>query len=214
MKLLVATRNPHKVDEIREILADVPDLELVGLDDAGIAYRDEEEEIEPYDTFEENALSKARYYARRSGLPTVSDDSGLEVDALGGAPGVRSRRYAPGDASGDAQHAANNRHLLAELAGVAPEDRGARFVCAVAFAGPEGEEHVLRGTLEGRIGLAPAGDGGFGYDPLFLLPDREVTVAELPGDDKHRISHRGVAFRAFEEWWVARDPGSTGGVAS
>ena len=112
MKLLVATRSAHKMREIREILSEVPDLELVDLVQAGISPAPEEDDLEPYDTFEANARSKARYFHARSGLPTVADDSGLEVDALEGAPGVRSKRFAPGDSTGIQRDLANNRHLL------------------------------------------------------------------------------------------------------
>lgn len=198
MKLLVATRSRHKLTEIRQILGQVPHLVLVGLDDVGDLPPDPPDEVlEPHDTFAENALSKARWYQRHSGLPTVSDDSGLVVDALDGAPGVHSKRFAPGEAVGDSRDAANNAHLLRLLEGVAPGDRAARYVCVVAWVGgpPEAGERTFRGTVEGRIASAPRGSGGFGYDPLFFVPELGRTFGEASAAEKHARSHRGEAFR-------------------
>lgn len=195
MKLLVATRSAHKLHEIRAILAAVPDLRLVGLDEVeGLPPDPPDEVLEPHDTFDENARSKARWYHRHSGLVTVSDDSGLVVDALDGAPGVRSKRFAPGAAKGAARDEANNAHLLRLLDGVADGDRSARYVCVVALVGPGGSE-TFRGTVEGRIARHPRGDGGFGYDPLFELPDLGRTFGEAAPEEKHARSHRGEAFR-------------------
>jgi XTP/dITP diphosphohydrolase len=192
-RLLVATRSPHKLRELRELL-DLPNVNLVSLDEAGI----EGEPVEDGATFEANARLKAGFYGRASGLPTLADDSGLEVDALGGGPGVRTRRYA-GD---DATDADNNAKLLRELEGLGPERRGAQYVCVLALALPDEPVRVRRGTCRGRIARAPKGTGGFGYDPIF------VPVATPPGDapadrslgewsaeDKNRISHRAQAAR-------------------
>lgn len=186
MKLLLATNNAHKLDEIRALLAsqELGSVEVVGLS----AFPDLPEAPETQDTFEGNALQKARFAAERTGLLCVADDSGLEVDALGGAPGVRSKRFSP-----EATAAANNALLLARLDGVA--DRRGRFVCALAVV-HGGAERVTRGTCEGAIGAALQGDGGFGYDPLFwpdATPGR--SMAELSKAEKNAISHRGAAFR-------------------
>jgi XTP/dITP diphosphohydrolase len=195
-RLLVATRSTHKLRELRELLGPLA-TELVSLDDAGIPG----DAIEDGLTFEANAAKKARFFAGLSGLPTLADDSGLEVDALGGGPGVRTRRYAGETATDDE----NNVKLLHELAGLGPERRGARYRCALALAlpeaaGPRGGVPVLysRGTLTGRIALAPRGDGGFGYDPIFE-PSAERpggrTLGEWTAEAKNRISHRGKAAR-------------------
>lgn len=198
MRLLVATRSGHKLAEIRQILDDVAGLEVLGLDEAGVAYQADEEALEPHATFEENARSKALYFHERSGgLPTVADDSGLEVDALGGEPGVRSKRFAPGNDEGEARDRANNAWLLERLAGVAEDGRTARYVCAVALVERGREPVVLRGEAPGRILDAPRGTGGFGYDPLFFDPALGRTFAEISASEKHARSHRGAAFRAL-----------------
>ena len=197
-RLVVATRNPGKVREIREILADSPGWEVVGLDDLGIPESPEEDDLEKYDTFEENALAKARWFAARTGELALADDSGLCVDALGGAPGVRSRRFAAADeARGERQDQANNRHLLALLADVPDERRTARYVCAAAAAWPDGRELVRTGTCDGVILREPRGAGGFGYDPLFYMEDEKQTFGELPSERKNALSHRGRAVRAL-----------------
>lgn len=190
--------------EIRRILAEVPDLEVLGLDDAGVAYRSEEEELEPFDTFEQNALSKARYFADRSGLATVADDSGISVDALGGAPGVRSKRFAPdggaapADLDGLPLDDANNRHLIERLRGVQPEDRTARYVCVAALLESADAEPVFfRGEAPGRIVDEPAGSGGFGYDPHVFNEALGRTYAEMTPSEKDARSHRGAAFRSL-----------------
>ena len=190
MKLLIATRNVHKLQEIREILA-IPSLELVGADEiAGLP--DVEEDGA---TFEANAVKKAITLALASRLWTLADDSGLEVHALGGAPGVRSARYA-GEPT-DAQ--ANNRKLLQEL--LSKTDRRACFRCAVALASPSSRAQVVEGRCEGRIIDAPRGAQGFGYDPLFVPDGFEETFAEMDGPTKHSISHRGVALRRARDAW-------------
>jgi len=200
MKLVVATRSQDKLVEIRRILADVPELEVLDLTQAGVAYEAEEEELEPFDSFEENALSKARYFQARTGLPTVADDSGLEVDALGGAPGVRSKRFAPDQGlTGKAMDEANNRHLLRCLDGRSPEERGARYVCVAVLVSDGHDAVVCRGEAPGRILASPRGEGGFGYDPLFFDPELDRTFAEIPREEKNARSHRGRAFRLLAQ---------------
>lgn len=212
MKLLVATRSAHKMIEIRRILAAVPDLELVDPDAVGIPWTEEEEGLEPYDTFEENAASKARYFRERSGLPTVADDSGLVVDALDGAPGVRSKRFAPvpegvdpQEEDGEVQDRRNNEHLLERLADVPLPERTARYVCVAVLdegSGAEGGDETLtrfRGEAEGLILARPKGWEGFGYDPLFHDPVLGKTFAEISREEKNARSHRGKAFRALAD---------------
>lgn len=200
MKLVVATRSHDKLVEIRRILADVPDLEVIDLTEAGVVPHDAEEALEPHETFEENALSKARWFHARTGLPTVADDSGLEVDALAGAPGVRSKRFAPGEGrEGKALDDANNRHLLRLLDGVPDEERRARYVCVAVLVTGDGDPVACRGEAPGRILASPRGRGGFGYDPLFLDPDLGLTFAEISREEKNARSHRGRAFRALAQ---------------
>jgi XTP/dITP diphosphohydrolase len=195
-RLLVATRSIHKLRELRELLA-LEHAELVSLDDLGI----EGDAIEDGATFEVNAAIKARFGLRASGLPTLADDSGIEVDALGGGPGVRTRRYAGEDATDET----NNQKLLAALGGLPPERRGARYVCVLALAlpevaGPRGGVPIIkaRGTCRGRIATEPRGTGGFGYDPIFE-PNGEPPGGRTFGlwtpADKATISHRARAAR-------------------
>ncbi len=198
LRLLVATRSRHKLRELCELLALDPATELLSPDDLGI----EGEPDETGTTFETNARIKARYYGSRAGLPTLADDSGLEVDALHGGPGVYTRRYA-GPAATDAD---NNAKLLRELAGVPAAERGARYVCVLALAlprddaGPRGGLRLVtrRGTCRGRIATELRGDGGFGYDPLFE-PEQEPpggrTLGQWSTAEKHAISHRSRAAR-------------------
>lgn len=203
-RLLVATRNGGKVREIGEILSHFPEIEIVGLAELGIAETEEEDALEVFETFAENALAKARYFAAKSGELTLADDSGICVDALGGAPGVRSRRFAAADESrGVGQDDANNRHLLHLLSGTPPELRTARYVCAAALAG-RGWDEVQLGTCEGVVLPAPRGTGGFGYDPLFYLPAEGMTFGELPPARKNQVSHRGRAVRAAAQALRAR----------
>jgi XTP/dITP diphosphohydrolase len=186
--VVVATANRGKLEEIRAALA-ATGLEFVTAADLGAEPLAVEETGE---TFEDNARLKAHAYHEAFGLPALADDSGLEVDALGGLPGVYSSRYA-GEPSDDA---ANNARLLAELAGVSAERRTARFRCVVVFVGADGSEVVASGACEGTIGFEPRGTGGFGYDPLFwpaATPGR--TMAELDTEEKNAISHRGAALR-------------------
>ena len=194
-RLVVATRNADKLREIKEILADALFVEIVGLDDIGIHYTPEEDDLECFDTFEDNARAKARFFARRCGLPTLADDSGLCVDALGGAPGVRSRRFA--SATDSAQDRENNELLLSRLHGVTETERTARYVCAIALVSSSGEEQVVSGACEGRILSEPRGSGGFGYDPLFFIPEEDMTFGELPPRRKNSISHRARALHTL-----------------
>ncbi|MBM3190468.1 MAG: XTP/dITP diphosphatase [Chloroflexi bacterium] len=184
MKLLIATRNPGKKAEYAAILADFG-LELVTLADLGI----EADVDETGSTFAENALLKARAYAGLSGLLTLADDSGLEVDALDGAPGIRSARYAGPGATDQERY----QQLLRALDGVPDERRGARFRCAIALVWPDGREEIVEGTCEGRITHEPRGTHGFGYDPVFHVLGYGCTMAELSPETKNRISHRARA---------------------
>jgi XTP/dITP diphosphohydrolase len=196
-RLVVATRNPGKVREIHEMLGGLGGYQVVGLADLAVPESPEEDAVEAFDTFEANALAKARYFAARTDALCLADDSGICVDALGGAPGVRSRRFAAADAArGEGQDLANNRHLLALLADVPDEARTARYVCAAALAWPDGRELVRTGTCGGVLLRTPRGTGGFGYDPLFYLPEEGQTFGELPAGRKNEISHRGRAVRA------------------
>lgn len=201
MKILLATRSAHKIQEIRRILSGVHGLELVDLDSEGIGYHPSEEEIEIFETFEENAQAKARYFSRKSALPVIADDSGLEVDALGGAPGVRSKRFAPdddGEEGPDDRDRANNAHLLRLLGerDSGPAARTARYVCVAALHTPDDRVHLFRGESPGRILDSPQGSGGFGYDPLFFDEDLGLTFAQVSPEEKNARSHRGRAFQA------------------
>lgn len=194
--IVLATRNPGKLREIRGILSGVP-VAVEGLDDLlrmpGVPVVPEIEETGA--TLEENAFIKARTVFRMTGLPAISDDSGLEVDALGGAPGVVSARYAGENVTYDD----NNRKLLGALSGVPEGGRRARFRCVAAYAGPAGERAV-EGRCGGRIALGRRGAGGFGYDPLFIPDGYDRTFAELPSDIKNAVSHRAEAFRRMAEY--------------
>lgn len=194
-RLLIATRNQHKLREIREIL-DLPGVELLSMEDAG---DDLPEVVEDGDTFEANAIKKAVVLAQASGLLTLADDSGLEADALGGAPGVYSARFA-GEPCNDQE---NNHKLLKDLAGV--KNRQARYRCVIALAMPDGCTATVDGRCEGRIVEAACGEGGFGYDPLFIPEGYTQTFGELSSDIKHRISHRGAALRAAVIAWRRKD---------
>lgn len=193
-RLLLATRSRHKLAELQEMLA-LPGVELVTPDDVGV----EGEPVEDAATFEANAEIKVRYYAARSGLPTLADDSGLEVEALDGGPGVFTKRYAGEDASDDD----NNRKLLAVLQGLPLEQRGARYVCVLAYLASHGADPIYTsGTFEGHIVDAPRGDGGFGYDPIFRplgVPGDGRTVAQLSAAEKNARSHRGEAAQRMAE---------------
>jgi XTP/dITP diphosphohydrolase len=183
-RLVVATTNRGKVAEYGSLLAGL-DFELITLDQAGIS----QEAREDYNTFAENARSKAEFYSGLSGLLTLADDSGLEVDALGGEPGVRSSRYA-GDNASDSDRV---NFLLTKLQGIPMEKRQARFKCVIAIAAPGGLVEMVSGECEGMIALEPHGENGFGYDPIFFLPQYSKTIAEITTELKNEISHRGRA---------------------
>lgn len=196
-QLLVATRSAHKLREIQQILSARLAVHLVSLGEFGAAELPEEEEIEQAETFQENALAKARYFSGRTGMLTLADDSGLCVEALGGRPGVRSKRYSgKSHLSGPELDRANNDLLLDNLAGIRAEARGAEYVCAAAISGA-GTESVAVGRWPGRVLTEPRGTGGFGYDPLILIPVRGQTVAELPTAAKNSDSHRARALLAL-----------------
>jgi XTP/dITP diphosphohydrolase len=198
MKLVLASNNAKKLVELQALFTPLG-IALVNQGSLGIP-----EAEEPFDTFVENALVKARHAAKLSGLPALADDSGLSVDALGGAPGVRSARYAL-DAGGEKSDAANNQRLLRELAGVA--DRRGRFVCALVAArrADDPEPLIAMGRWDGEILAAPSGEGGFGYDPLMHIPSLGETVASLAAEVKNRHSHRALAaaqlIAQFREVW-------------
>lgn len=198
-KLLVATGSSHKFAELSALL-ELPDTDLVSLTDVGIT----DEVDETGATFEDNARLKARHYAKVSGLPTLADDSGIEVDALGGRPGVKTRRYAGPDASDEK----NNRKLLGEMAGFyGPDERTARYQCVLVLVEDGAITETTRGVFEGRIAFAPRGKGGFGYDPIFEPLTEEPggrTVGELSPEEKNRVSHRALAARAMREKLIAR----------
>lgn len=187
-RFLVATHNKGKLREYQELLQDL-EATFIDLDAAGISWDVEE----TGDSFEENAVLKAKAYAEASGLLTLADDSGLEVDALNGKPGVRTARF-----GGEGLNAVERYELLLEkLEGVPWQKRGARFRCVVALANPSGLLRTATGTVEGRIAHVPSGTGGFGYDPVFFVLQEEVTMAELPAAVKNRISHRARALEAL-----------------
>jgi XTP/dITP diphosphohydrolase len=196
--LLLGTRNPGKIQEIKLILGDVP-LDLCSLKEfPHIAVAEENE-----DTYAGNAIAKAQFYARATGLPALADDSGLEVDALGGAPGVLSARYA-GEHATDADR---RSLLLSELAKRGSDHRRARFVCAIAIASAMGEIlNLSEGICEGTITFAPRGTSGFGYDPLFVPDGYDLTFAELSDEAKNRISHRARALMKLRDRLRQRSP--------
>ena len=199
MKLLVGTRSAGKSREIRELFAGLP-FEVSFPADLMLDRLPEEADLERSMSYAENAVSKARYYATRSGLAAVADDSGLEVDALGGAPGPRSARWSASGTDAD-----NNVLLLEQLAGVPEARRTARYRCVVAFlATPSSGPEIVEATCDGFILTEPRGPGGFGYDPLFFSPELQMTFAEAPAAAKHRVSHRGRAFRALIEVLLRR----------
>ena len=189
-KILFATENEGKMKEIRQILGDM-DVEIQSLKEAGI-HGDIEENGE---TFEENAAIKAREIARLTDAIVLADDSGLEVDYLGKEPGVHSARYMGYDTS----YRIKNQSILDRLQGVPEEQRTARFVCVIAAALPGGGLLYSRGTIEGIIGYEERGDGGFGYDPIFFLPEYGCSTAELPMEKKNELSHRGKALRQMKK---------------
>ena len=190
-KLVFATGNMNKLREIKEILAGI-NLEIVSMKEAG----GDIDIVEDGDTFEANALIKARAVSKACGAMAVADDSGLVVDALGGEPGVYSARYMGEDTSYDIK----NQAIIDRLEGVPDEERTARFVCAAALVFPDGREYVFKEAMEGRIGYEIAGENGFGYDPIFYLPEYGKTSAEISPEEKNAISHRGKAMREMAEF--------------
>lgn len=187
-RLIFATGNQGKMREIREILGDcIP--EILSMKEAGI----DVDIIEDGKTFEENALIKARAVSKARNIMAMADDSGLVVDCMEGAPGIYSARFMGEDTSYDIK----NNYIIEQAMKVPPEERTARFVCAIACVMPDGREWVVRGTVEGVINGRQAGENGFGYDPIFLVPELGVTTAQLPPEEKNAISHRGRALRAM-----------------
>ena len=198
-RLLIATGSKHKFFELSALL-DLPNTDLMSLPDLGIA----DDVDENGSTFEDNARLKARHYATMSGLPTLADDSGIEVDALGGRPGVKTRRYSGADATDEK----NNRKLLGEMSGFyGPDERTARYRCVLVLVADGAIIETTRGVFEGRIAFAPRGKGGFGYDPIFE-PLTEApggrTVGQLSAEEKNEVSHRAQAARLMRERLIAR----------
>lgn len=205
-KIIFATGNAGKMREIREILGDT-DMEILSMKEAGI----EADIAEDGATFEENAVIKAKSVARilaeradeeHSGAIVMADDSGLEIDALNGEPGIYSARYM----GEDAPYSVKSGNLIERLTGVPDEKRTARFVCAIAAVMPTGEVITTQGVIEGRIGYEEKGDNGFGYDPIFYVPEYGCTTAQLTEEQKNRISHRGKALEAMREELGKRIP--------
>ena len=198
-RLLLATRSADKAREIREILLEAgAAVELQSLDEAHVHWASEEDRLERFDSFEANARSKAEYFAKLTGLPTVADDSGLEVLSLGGAPGVRSHRFSPeaGSLTGKALDEANNAELLRRLLGAEEKRRRACYVCvALLLRRPGAAPEAYTGRCWGRVLEEPRGTGGFGYDPLFFHEGMGKTFGEATAAEKHGVSHRGDAFR-------------------
>ena len=189
-RIIFATSNEGKMKEVRMILADLG-LEILSMKEAGI----QADIVEDGKTFEENACIKAGQIQKLAGGIVLADDSGLEVDYLDGAPGIYSARYMGEDTSYDIK----NQAIIDKLADAKGDERSARFVCAIAAALPDGRLLTTRGTIEGQIGYEIVGDGGFGYDPIFYLPERGMTTAQLSPEEKNQISHRGKALEAMKE---------------
>jgi XTP/dITP diphosphohydrolase len=188
VKLLIATNNPGKLAEYRHLLDGLP-LEITSLGEEKLEF----EPRETGSTFEENAVLKASAFARRSELPALADDSGLEIDALNGAPGVHSARYGATQRDQDVQR---YELVLHQMESVPWAERTARFRCVVALATPDGYVETAEGAIEGMIGFEPRGEHGFGYDPIFFMPEFDCTMAQLPPETKNRVSHRARAARA------------------
>jgi XTP/dITP diphosphohydrolase len=193
MEIVLATRNKKKIEEIKRITAGLP-ITILSLDN----FPDCPETVEDRDTFEGNAVKKAVEVCRCTGKPALADDSGLEVDALNGAPGVYSARYAGG--SGPGIDVRNYEKLLAELKDVPDEKRGAQFVCCMALAFPGNTTKTFMGYAKGCIGHEPKGKTGFGYDPVFIPENEKRTFAEMTGEEKDRLSHRGKALEKLSEF--------------
>ena len=210
-RLLLATRSPDKVREIKEIFAaTAPAVDVVSLEEARVAWSSKEETLEEHENFLSNARSKAEYFAKLTGLPTVADDSGIEVLSLMGKPGPRSKRFASNAASlaGKELDEANNQELLRRLLGADEKRRRASYTCvAVLLRRPTAPPEEFTGRCWGRILEEGKGTNGFGYDPLFFSDDLGKTFAEATPEEKHSVSHRGVAFRAVAEALAGRPLG-------
>lgn len=202
-KIIFATGNKDKLKEIRMILSGTG-IEIISMKEAGVTGDIEENGT----TFEENALIKARAVCSMTGFPALADDSGLVIDALNGEPGVQSARYLGHDTSYDIK----NNDLIRRLDGVPDEKRTARFVCAIACALPDGRSFTEEAAMEGRIGYEIRGENGFGYDPIFYLPEYGCTSAEISPEEKNRISHRGKALRAMKDRLLSVMNGQQGGT--
>ena len=189
-RMIFATGNENKMKEIREILGALP-LEILSMKEAGVSA----DIVEDGKTFEENALIKARAICKLAGEMVLADDSGLEIDYLNKEPGIYSARYMGEDTS----YHIKNKSLIDRLEGVPDEKRTARFVCAIAAAFPDGSMKTVRAAMEGRIGYKESGENGFGYDPIFYLPEYGCTSAEISMEEKNKISHRGKALRAIKD---------------
>lgn len=189
-KIVFATTNEGKVKEIKEILAGFP-IEVVSMKEMNITADIEENGA----TFEENSLIKAREVSKLTGLPAMADDSGLEVDYLNGEPGIYSARYL----GRGTDYNYKNNYIIEKLKNAKDEERSARFVCVISLVLPDGREFIKKGVMEGRIAYEIKGENGFGYDPVFYLPEYGMTSAELSGEEKNKISHRGKALRAMKE---------------
>lgn len=189
-KIIFATGNEGKMREVRMILGDLG-IQVISMKEAGVTAEADENGT----TFEENAIIKAKEIMEKTGQIVLADDSGLEVDALGGEPGIYSARYMGYDTS---YHIKNNS-LIERLEGKTGEERSARFVCAIAACFPDGRVLTTRGTMEGQIGYEEKGENGFGYDPVFYLPEYQCYSAELPLEEKNKLSHRGKALRLMKE---------------
>ena len=193
MEIVLATRNKKKIEEIERITIDLP-ITILSLED----FPNCPETVEDKDTFEGNAVKKATEVCQCTGKAALADDSGLEVDALGGAPGVYSARYAGG--AGNWSDARNYETLLSELKNVIAEKRGAQFVCCMALAFPDGTVKTFFGYAKGHIGMEPKGKTGFGYDPVFIPESYEKTFAEMTGEEKDKLSHRGKALEKLADF--------------
>jgi XTP/dITP diphosphohydrolase len=206
VKLLAATRSAGKQREFRRVLQSAG-IEVVFPDDVGLYPKQAEDSLELGESFEANARRKAEHFARLSGLPTVADDSGLEVLSLGGAPGVRSRRWAGATGTDAEVDAANNAELVRRLAGATAARRGARYRCVLVYlARPDAIPRTFKGACTGRILESPRGEGGFGYDPYFFSEELGKTFGEATAQEKDRVSHRGRALRALVEALASSTP--------
>ena len=191
--IVIETKNKGKIIELKKALEGL-NISILSLSD----FPECPDSPETGQTFEENASQKAIYYSKYTGYPCLADDSGLEVEALNGAPGIYSARYAGEDATDEK----NNSKLLDELLNVPIENRKGRFYCSLAFANQDKVLNIFSGICEGIIQLGSQGNGGFGYDPLFYIPELQKTIAELSVEDKQRISHRGKAFSLWKDWFI------------